>query len=131
VAGQRNASADTVRDRGAAPQRNTDAVREGLGIQLQKSTLPPKLRVIEAMRLYETFYADPADPEELLELLGLQEKRDTPFADLSGGQQQSLSIALALVGNPEVAILDDLTTGLDSHARRDTWAPIERVRDTG
>lgn len=131
LAGLRHADGGTVRLLGADPQRNPAAVREGLGIQLQESKLPPKLRVIEALRLYATFYADPADPEELLELLGLQEKRDTPFADLSGGQQQRLSIALALVGNPEVAILDELTTGLDPQARRDTWALIERVRDTG
>jgi len=131
LAGLRHADGGTVRLLGADPQRNPAAVREGLGIQLQESKLPPKLRVIEALRLYATFYADPADPEELLELLGLQEKRDTPFADLSGGQQQRLSIALALVGNPEVAILDELTTGLDPQARRDTWDLIERVRDSG
>src|SRR5690554_3612622 len=131
LAGLRQADAGTIRLLGADPQRDPAAIRERLGIQLQESQLPPKLRVIEALRLYASFYADPADPEELLELLGLQEKRDTPFADLSGGQQQRLSIALALVGNPEVAILDELTTGLDPQARRDTWALIERVRDTG
>lgn len=131
LAGLRHADGGTVRLLGADPQRDPAAVRERVGIQLQESQLPPKLRVIEALHLYSSFYADPADPEELLELLGLQEKRDTPFADLSGGQQQRLSIALALVGNPEVAILDELTTGLDPQARRDTWSLIERVRDTG
>ncbi|HLS75064.1 MAG TPA: ABC transporter ATP-binding protein [Actinomycetaceae bacterium] len=131
LAGLRQADAGTIRLLGADPQRDPAAIRERLGIQLQESQLPPKLRVIEALRLYASFYADPADPEELLTLLGLQEKRDTAFANLSGGQQQRLSIALALVGNPEVAILDELTTGLDPQARRDTWALIERVRDTG
>ena len=131
LAGLRQADGGTVRVLGVDPQRDPSAVRERLGIQLQESRLPPKLRVLEALRLYASFYADPADPEELLELLGLEEKRDTAFADLSGGQQQRLSIALALVGNPEVAILDELTTGLDPQARRDTWALIERVRATG
>ena len=131
LAGLRQADGGTVRVLGVDPQRDPSAVRERLGIQLQESRLPPKLRVLEALRLYASFYADPADPEELLELLGLEEKRDTAFADLSGGQQQRLSIALALVGNPEVAILDELTTGLEPQARRDTWALIERVRATG
>lgn len=131
LAGLRHADGGTVRLLGADPQRDPAAVRQRLGIQLQESQLPPKLRVIEALELYASFYANPGDPEELLELLGLQEKRDTAFADLSGGQQQRLSIALALVGNPEVAILDELTTGLDPQARRDTWALIERVRATG
>ena len=131
LAGLRQADAGTVRLLGADPQRAPGALRERLGIQLQESKLPAKLRVIEALELYASFYADAADPEELLDLLGLQEERDTAFADLSGGQQQRLSIALALVGNPEVAILDELTTGLDPQARRDTWALIERVRDMG
>lgn len=131
LAGLRQADGGTIRLLGADPQRDPAAVRERLGIQLQESQLPPKLRVAEALELYASFYADPADPDELIELLGLAEKRDTAFADLSGGQQQRLSIALALVGNPEVAILDELTTGLDPQARRDTWALIERVRDTG
>lgn len=131
LAGLRQADAGTIRLLGTDPQRDPAAVRDRLGVQLQESQLPAKLRVIEALHLYASFYADPADPEELLDLLGLQEKRDTPFTDLSGGQQQRLSIALALIGKPEVAILDELTTGLDPQARRDTWALIERVRDTG
>src|SRR5690606_3943050 len=76
-------------------------------------------------------YPDPADPEQPLETLGIADKRDTPFRKLSGGQKQRLSIALALVGNPEIAVLDELTTGLDPQARRDTWDLIEDVRDRG
>ncbi|GAA0837051.1 ABC transporter ATP-binding protein [Streptosporangium amethystogenes subsp. fukuiense] len=106
-------------------------LREQLGVQLQSSTLPGKLRVWEALDLYASFYRAPADWAELLERVGLADKRDTPYGKLSGGQQQRLSIALALVGSPRVAILDELTTGLDPQARRDTWELIERVRDDG
>lgn len=85
----------------------------------------------EALDLYASFYRDPVDWEELLEVLGLSGKRDTGFKKLSGGQQQRLSIALALVGNPEIAVLDELTTGLDPHARREVWRLIEATRDRG
>ena len=72
-----------------------------------------------------TYYEAPADAAELLALLGLTEQRDVRFAKLSGGQQQRLSIALALIGRPQVAVLDELTTGLDPQARRDTWTLIQ------
>ncbi|MEU4535621.1 ABC transporter ATP-binding protein [Streptosporangium sp. NPDC023825] len=106
-------------------------LKEQLGVQLQSSTLPEKLKVWEALDLYASFYRNPANWEELLERVGLAGKRDTPYGKLSGGQQQRLSIALALIGNPRVAILDELTTGLDPQARRDTWELIERVREDG
>ncbi|GAA4207825.1 ABC transporter ATP-binding protein [Streptosporangium oxazolinicum] len=106
-------------------------IKEQLGVQLQSSTLPAKLRVGEALDLYASFYRTPANWEELLERVGLAGKRDTPYGKLSGGQQQRLSIALALVGSPRVAILDELTTGLDPQARRDTWELIERIREDG
>ena len=93
--------------------------------------MPDKLKVSEALELYSSFYPDPADREKLIDDLGLGEKRDAYYSKLSGGQKQRLSIALALVGNPEIAILDELTTGLDPQARRDTWALIEGVRDRG
>ncbi|WP_433369839.1 ABC transporter ATP-binding protein [Streptosporangium sp. CA-115845] len=104
-------------------------LRERLGIQLQSSTLPGKLKVWEALDLYASFYRTPANWVTLMERVGLADKRDTPYGKLSGGQQQRLSIALALVGNPRVAILDELTTGLDPQARRDTWDLIEQVRE--
>ncbi|MFB9676906.1 ABC transporter ATP-binding protein [Streptosporangium vulgare] len=106
-------------------------LKERLGVQLQSSTLPEKLKVWEALDLYASFYREPANWVELLERVGLADKRDTPYGKLSGGQQQRLSIALALVGGPRVAILDELTTGLDPQARRDTWDLIERVREDG
>ncbi|GAA1623334.1 ABC transporter ATP-binding protein [Georgenia ruanii] len=131
LAGLRQADGGALRVLGVDPQHDPGAVRPRLGIQLQEARLPPRLRVREALELYASFYADPADPMELVRMLGLTEKQDTAFKDLSGGQQQRLSIALALVGNPEVAVLDELTTGLDPQARRDTWELIERVRDSG
>ncbi|WP_326646187.1 ABC transporter ATP-binding protein [Streptosporangium sp. NBC_01755] len=106
-------------------------LKEQLGVQLQSSTLPEKLKVWEALDLYASFYRAPANWVTLMERVGLADKRDTPYGKLSGGQQQRLSIALALVGNPRVAILDELTTGLDPQARRDTWELIEQVRDDG
>lgn len=131
LAGLRTADSGTVSVLGHDPQHDPAPVRELLGVQLQESRLPAKLRVAEALRLYASFYTDPRDTEDLLTLLGLQEKRDTAYEDLSGGQKQRLSIALALVGNPQVAILDELTTGLDPQARRETWDLIEAVRASG
>ncbi len=83
------------------------------------------------LELYRSFYRDPDDPEQLIEALGLSAKRNTYFKKLSGGQKQRLSVALALVGRPKIAVLDELTTGLDPQARRDTWELIETVRDRG
>ena len=131
LAGLQTPDAGSVQVLGLDPRRDVEAVRQVLGIQLQESRLPAKIRVEEALRLYASFYADPADVEELIALLGLGQKRRTAFDDLSGGQQQRLSIALALVGRPQVVVLDELTTGLDPRGRRETWALVERVRDSG
>ena len=111
--------------------RDRAALRDRVGIQLQSSELPDKLRAGEALELFAAFYEDPADPAELSAMLGLTDKLDTRFANLSGGQKQRLSIALALIGRPQLAILDELTTGLDPQARRETWKLIESVRDSG
>jgi ABC-2 type transport system ATP-binding protein len=102
-----------------------------VGVQLQHTQLPDNLKVWEALDLYASFYANPRDWRELLVEWGLAEQRNTRFAKLSGGQKQRLIIALALVGNPRVAFLDELTTGLDPQARRATWDLIRRIRDAG
>jgi ABC-2 type transport system ATP-binding protein len=116
---------------GLDPRRDRDELHQRVGVQLQEGELPEKLKVGEALDLYSAFYREPADAEHLMEVLGLEDKRDTKFKKLSGGQKQRLSIALALIGNPRIAVLDELTTGLDPGARRDTWALIEGIRAQG
>jgi ABC-2 type transport system ATP-binding protein len=131
LAGLRRPDAGTLRVLGHDVLADRHELRELVGVQLQTAALPDKLRVGEALELFAAFYRTPADPGELLHRLGLQDKRDARFDKLSGGQRQRLSIALALVGSPQVAILDELTTGLDPQARRETWKLIESVRDQG
>ena len=116
---------------GLDPRRDRAELTQRLGVQLQDSQLPDQLRVAEALRLNSAFYRNPADWHALMDTLGLKDKSKTPFGKLSGGQKQRLSIALALLGSPRVAVLDELTSGLDPQARRDTWELIEGVRDRG
>lgn len=131
IAGLRTPDRGEVRVVGLHPQRDRDELRQRLGVQLQESKLPDRIKVGEALELYSSYYRDPADWPQLLDLLGLGGKRDSQYRHLSGGQKQRLSIALALVGSPTVAVLDELTTGLDPQARRDTWDLVSRVRDSG
>jgi ABC-2 type transport system ATP-binding protein len=131
VVGLRTPDRGAVRVLGLDPWRDRAELSQRVGVQLQQSDLYDKVRVGEALELFASFSRDPADPGRLLDDLGLAGKRDTMFSKLSGGQRQRLSIALALVGNPEVAILDELSTGLDPHARRDSWRLIEQIRASG
>lgn len=131
VSGLRARDGGDIRVAGIDPGTDRARLRRVLGVQLQSSTLPDRLKVWEAMDLYASFYPDPADWVELLEKVRLTGKRDTAFAKLSGGQRQRLSVALALVGRPRVAVLDELTTGLDPQARRDVWELVEEVRASG
>ncbi len=131
VVGLRTQDAGTIRVAGLDPLTDGVELKELVGVQLQESKLPEKLTVGEALDLFSSFYRAPADWRELVDTLGITEKINTQFRRLSGGQQQRLSIALALLGNPRVAVLDELTTGLDPQARRDTWDLIERIRDRG
>ncbi len=131
VVGLRAADGGSINVLGFDPRRDRAELTQQLGVQLQESQLPERLRVAEALELYSSFYRAPADWRVLMEALGLADKAKTKFGQLSGGQKQRLSIALALVGNPRVAVLDELTTGLDPQARRDTWELIEQVRARG
>jgi len=131
ISGLRTPKSGSISVYGLSPQKDRNKMREFVGVQLQESALPPRLRVGEAVNLFASFYANPQDPNELLESLGIKDVEYSPFRKLSGGQKQRLSIALALVGNPRLAILDELTTGLDPEARRETWSLIERMRERG
>ncbi|MFJ3700164.1 MULTISPECIES: ABC transporter ATP-binding protein [Streptomyces] len=131
VEGLRIPDAGTVRVAGLDPVADRQEFTHLLGAQLQETELQPKLTVREALELYSAFYRHPADRHALAGRLGLDGHLDRRFAQLSGGQKQRLFIALALIGNPRVVVLDELTTGLDPRARRDTWQLIEEIRDGG
>ena len=131
VEGLRVPDAGRVRVTGLDPVTEHAATRQVLGAQLQESELQAKLTVREALELYAAFYTRPLDWRPLAERLGLTDKLTTRFAKLSGGQKQRLFIALALIGNPRIVVLDELTTGLDPRARRDTWELIEDIRANG
>lgn len=122
VASLRQPDAGLIRVLGLDPTAQPRAVREVLGIQLQQSALPARLRVGEALRLFAAYYPSPLDVDAVLADWQLTDKRNTAVASLSGGQRQRLFIALALVGDPRIVVLDELTTGLDPHVRRDLGA---------
>ncbi|GAA1007563.1 ABC transporter ATP-binding protein [Streptomyces thermogriseus] len=131
VEGLRVPDAGRVRVAGLDPVADHEEVTRVLGAQLQRSELQDALTVREALELYSSFHPRPADWRPLAERLGLAPKLTTRFGRLSGGQKQRLFIALALVGDPRVVVLDELTTGLDPRARRDTWQLIEDIRANG
>ncbi|WP_329040731.1 ABC transporter ATP-binding protein [Streptomyces sp. NBC_00178] len=131
VEGLRVPDAGTVRVAGLDPAADRHEITRLLGAQLQESELQPELTVREALELHSAFYRQPADRHALAGRLGLEDHLDHRFRRLSGGQKQRLFIALALIGDPRVVVLDELTTGLDPRARRDTWRLIEEIRDRG
>jgi ABC-2 type transport system ATP-binding protein len=116
---------------GVDPQQDGHFLHTHTGMQLQQSNLPERIKVWEALDLYSSFYPKAANWEELLTQLGLEEKRNTPFAKLSGGQKQRLFIALALLPDPQLIFLDELTTGLDPQARHTIWNLVREVRSKG
>ena len=116
---------------GLDPQADRDEVHAIVGVQLQASAMPDKLRVREILDMYRSFYREPADIGGLTGALGLAGKLNDYYKSLSGGQRQRLSVALALIGRPRIAVLDEMTTGLDPQARRDAWELIEGVRARG
>jgi ABC-2 type transport system ATP-binding protein len=131
VIGLRLADGGSIRVLGLDPVRDRDELHRVVGAQLQSSALPAKLRVGEIIDMYRSFYDQPADADELAEALGLGAKMSAYYRSLSGGQRQRLAVVLALIGRPRVAVLDEMTTGLDPEARRDAWGLIEGIRDRG
>jgi ABC-2 type transport system ATP-binding protein len=113
---------------GLDPQKNAQELKHQIGAALQSTSLPDKLRVIEALRLFASFYRRHRNPEELLKRFGLQEKRNTFYSQLSGGQKQRLALAMALVNDPKVLFFDEPTAGLDPQVRREIYDIIEELR---
>lgn len=131
IGGLRRRDSGTIDVAGMDPASSSMALRDLLGMQLQQARLQPKLTTREAITLFGAFAKRPRPTDELLERFGLTDRANTRFEKLSGGQQQRLSVAIALVGSPRIAILDELTTGLDPRARRDIWDYLEHLRDDG
>ncbi len=120
-----------VRVLGLDPVSEGVELRPRIGVMLQEGGIYPGVRPLEALELFAGYYDDPDDPVRLLELVGLGESRRTLVRRLSGGQRQRLSLALALVGRPELVFLDEPTAGMDPHARSTTWRLVRGLRDSG
>ena len=116
---------------GLDPGRDRYTLQKRIGVQLQEAQLQKRIKVREAVAFWASLYNAPIDGDRLLEQLGLREKRNAWFMTLSGGQKQRLFIALALINDPELVFLDELTTGLDPQARRAIWDLVRGIRDRG
>jgi ABC-2 type transport system ATP-binding protein len=116
---------------GLDPGKDRYRLQGRIGVQLQEAQLQKRIKVREAVAFWASLYRAPVDGERLLEQLGLRDKRNAWFMTLSGGQKQRLFIALALINDPELVFLDELTTGLDPQARRAIWDLVRGIRDRG
>jgi ABC-2 type transport system ATP-binding protein len=129
--GLRHQDSGTIRVLGFDPQADAKNLKKQIGSQLQESALPDRIKVWEALDLFASTGTGSVNWSTLIEQWGLKEKRNSAFGTLSGGQRQRLLIALALVNNPKVVFLDEMTTGLDPAARHVTWDLIKAIRDRG
>jgi ABC-2 type transport system ATP-binding protein len=129
--GYRERSAGSVSVLGQDPGQPSRQLRERMGIVLQSSGFYPRVTVQEAVEHWAILYPKPRDPDEVIELVGLSEKRDTRAGHLSGGLQRRLDLALALVGDPELIFLDEPTTGFDPAARRTAWGVVNALKELG
>lgn len=129
--GLRRADGGTVSVCGFDPAREASELKQRVGAQLQSTVLPDKIRVEEALRLYASFYSRPMPVERLIQRFGLEEKRRAYFEKLSGGQKQRLALALTMVNDPELVLLDEPTAGLDAMVRREIYSLIEQLRADG
>jgi ABC-2 type transport system ATP-binding protein len=128
VEGLRKPDRGSVSVLGLDPLRHAHALQQRIGVQLQEAQLQKRIKVREAVDLWASLYPSAIDTGALLEQLGLTEKKNAWFMTLSGGQKQRLFIALALINDPEVVFLDELTTGLDPQARRAIWDLVRGIR---
>jgi ABC-2 type transport system ATP-binding protein len=132
IEGIRNPDRGTIAVLGLDPYREVYQLQDRIGVQLQQAQLQKRIKVWEAVDLWASLYKKKeVDAERLLEQLGLADKRNAWFMNLSGGQKQRLFIALALINDPEVVFLDELTTGLDPQARRTIWDLVRGIRERG
>jgi ABC-2 type transport system ATP-binding protein len=129
--GLREPDNGTIRVMDMDPHTQGRTLRQRIGIQLQEAVLPDQIKVWEALDLFASYYDHTIDWNTLLEQWGLTEKKNSRFGQLSGGQKQRLFIALALLNDPEIVFLDELTTGLDPQARRKTWDLIRAIQNRG
>ncbi len=131
VQGSRVADKGTISVLGLDPRRDANALRQRIGVQHQEAHLQKRIKVWEAVDLWRSLYTRVVDADALLSRLGLEAKRNAWFMTLSGGQKQRLFIALALINDPELVFLDELTTGLDPQARRAIWDLVRGIRARG
>ena len=131
IEGLRQPDRGSISVLGLDPIRDAKALQLRVGVQLQEAQLQKRIKVWEALDLWASLYPSPVDPSRLLDQLGLADKRDAWFMNLSGGHKQRLFIALALINDPELIFLDELTTGLDPQARRTIWELVRGIRDRG
>ncbi len=129
--GYRSPTEGTVRVLGLDPVRDHARLTPRIGVMLQRGGVYPGIRAGEAVRLFAAYYDDPADPDDLLARVGLEGQRSTTWRHLSGGEQQRLSLALALVGRPEVAFLDEPTAGVDVGGRQVVRRIIRELAEGG
>ncbi len=131
IEGLRRPDGGHIRVLGLHPERDKYALRERIGVQLQSASLPDRIRVWEILDLFASFYKRSIPWEPLLERMGLADKRNAYFGKLSGGQKQRVFIALAIINEPELTFLDELTTGLDPQSRRVMWDLVLELRKHG
>src|SRR5262245_64036691 len=131
VEGLRRPDHGTIAVLSLDPIRDARALQRKVGVQLQQAQLQKRIKVREAVDLWASLYPRPVDGDALLERLGLADKKQAWFMTLSGGQKQRLFIALALIHDPELVFLDELTTGLDPQARRAIWDLVRGIKGRG
>jgi len=131
VEGLRRPTGGNIEVFGLKPLQDGYVLKQRIGIQLQESSLPPRIKTWEALDLFSSFYSRSTDWHDLVDRLGLDNFLDTPFAKLSGGQKRRLFIGLALINDPDLIFFDELTTGLDPQARHSMWDMLKEINTDG